>query len=325
MGINRSKWIWMTGRWVRWEEANVHVTTHALHYGSSVFEGVRAYETPDGPAIFRLHAHTHRLFDSCKIARMPLGDTDFDESAIDEVCIELVRRNGHRSCYLRPLVYRGSGTLGLNPTGSPIEIVILSMEWGTYLGEDALKKGVDAGVSSWRRFAPSSLAPLAKIGGQYVSNQLVSLEARANGYVEGIMLDAGGCVCEGAGENLFLVDRGALITPPLASGILSGITRDSVLALARDLDIPVRVEEISRERLYICDEIFMTGTAAEVTPVRSVDRIPVGSGAPGPVTRRIQKEFFGIVSGEVPDRHGWLTLVAAARTPSRPPDPFQGR
>jgi len=309
MAIERSEWIWLSGKWVRWEEANVHVTTHALHYGSSVFEGIRAYETASGAAIFRLDDHVRRLFDSCRIARMEPTAWGFSE--IRDACIESVSRNGHRACYIRPLVFRGAGVLGLNPTAAPIEALVFAVRWGTYLGEEALREGVDAGVSSWRRFQTSALAPLAKIGGQYVNSSFVSMEAKANGFTEGIMLDARGQVCEGPGENLFVVYRGDLFTPPIANSILAGITRESVLRLADDFSIPVKTDEISREMLYIADEVFMTGTAAEITPVRSVDRVPVGTGKPGPITRRLQKEFFGIVKGEIPDRHGWLTPIPA--------------
>jgi branched-chain amino acid aminotransferase len=307
MPIEKSEWIWMSGRWVKWADATVHVTAHALHYGSSAFEGIRAYESDEGPAIFRLDRHLERLLDSCKLLRFDMGSWDLE--TLTQVVIELVARNRHKSCYIRPIAFRGAETMGVYPLTCPVELAIFSFPWGRYLGPEAIEQGVDAHVSSWRRFAPSTSAPLGKIGGQYVTNQFVSVEARQNGYAEGIMLDSFGWVSEGGGENLFLVRRGEITTTPLSSSILEGITRDSVIAIARDLGYEVRFENVSREMLYLCDELFMTGTAAEITPVRSVDRIAVGSGKRGPVTKRLQEEFFGIVEGRVPDRHGWLTRV----------------
>ncbi len=307
MSIEASEWIWHQGRWCRWQDASVHVTTHALHYGSSVYEGIRCYDTAGGPAIFRLHDHLQRLCDSCKLLRMDLPADTVDRLA--EVCHELVRRNRHDSCYIRPLVYRGGGAMGLDPSSSPVETTIFSFEWGRYLGSDAIEKGIDAGVSSWRRFSPDALMPLGKIGGQYVNNQLATLEAKAAGFAEAILLDAGGFVAEGAGQNLFVVYRGELVTPPEASSILAGITRDTVIVLARGLGIPMRCRRLTREMLYLADEIFLTGTASEITPVRTIDRIAVGDGRPGPVTQRLQQSFFEILSGECADRHGWLTAV----------------
>ena len=307
MTIKNSQWCWMDGKWVRWDDANVHITTHALHYGSSVFEGIRAYDAGEGPAIFRLGCHLRRLFDSCRIARMVPDGIGLEE--MTEACLEIVERNQHGSCYLRPLIHRGAAGLGLNPSSSPIHVSVLSFEWGPYLGAGALERGVDVMISSWRRAAPDAMAALGKIGGQYVVNSLVSVEAEQNGYDEGIMLDQSGHVAEGAGENLFVVSNGVLITPPLGSSILGGITRDTALVIARDMGIEVREERLTRDRLYIADELFMTGTAAEVTPVRSVDRIEVGTGRPGPITQRIQKEFFDIVHSRTPDRFGWLLPV----------------
>lgn len=301
------EWVWLAGDWVRWEEANVHVTSHALHYGSSVFEGIRAYETKDGPAVFRLPEHVVRFFDSAKLMRMDLGELDHE--SLNQHCLEIVARNDHKSCYIRPLAFRGSGTLQLNPATCPAVVAILSFEWGRYLGSEAIDKGIDAAVSSWRRLPPGSGMPRGKIGGQYVSNSLVSVEAANNGYHEGIMLDQSGAVSEGAGENLFLVLGSELVTPPLGSSILAGITRNSVLQLAHDKGLKIHQEVVTRDMLYLCDELFMTGTAAEITPVRSVDQIPVGDGQPGPVTRLLQDEFFGLVRGEINDRHGWLTRV----------------
>jgi branched-chain amino acid aminotransferase len=307
MPIDKSEWIWMSGRWVKWADATLHVTAHALHYGSSAFEGIRAYEGEDGPGIFRLDRHLERLLDSCKLLRFDMDAYDFD--TLSRVTIELVARNRHKSCYIRPIAFRGSETMGVYPLTCPVELAIFSFPWGRYLGPEAIEQGVDVGVSSWRRFAPATTAPLGKIGGQYVTNQFVSVEARQNGFAEGIMLDSFGFVSEGGGENLFLVRRGEITTTPLSSSILEGVTRDSVITLARDLGYTVRFENVTREMLYLCDELFMTGTAAEITPVRSVDRVQVGAGKRGTVTKRLQEEFFGIVSGAVPDRYGWLTRV----------------
>ena len=312
MTTSHPEWIWHDGNWVRWEEATVHVTAHALHYGSSAFEGIRAYETPGGPAVFRLPEHIVRFFDSAKLLRMEMGDLNHDR--VTELCLEIVARNEHKSCYIRPLAFRGSGAMGLNPVNNPTVVTILSFEWGRYLGNEAIEQGIDAAVSSWRRFSPGSAMPRGKIGGQYVSNSLVSVEAANNGYQEGIMLDHNGVVSEGAGENLFLVLGGELVTPPLGSSILAGITRNSVLQLAADHGLTVHQEVITRDMLYLCDEMFMTGTAAEVTPVRSVDQLPVGDGKPGPITRLLQEDFFGIVNGETEDRHGWLMPVPQYQT-----------
>lgn len=309
MAIKSADWIFHGDRWVRWDEANVHVTTHALHYGSSAFEGIRAYETKAGPAVFRLDAHIERLFDTCKLLMMDLGE--LDQARVEELCVESVSRNGFDSCYIRPIAYRGPGGLGLYPLDTPVVLSIFAVEWGRYLGAEGIEQGVDAMVSSWRRFNASTSMPLGKIGGQYTTSQLVSVEARAAGFAEGIMLDSEGNVCEGAGENLFLVRNGSLITPPMGASILGGITRDSVVTIAADLGISIETGTISRDMLYLADELFMCGTAAEITPVRSVDRIAVGNGARGEVTRAIQDRFFGIVGGEIEDTHGWLTPVPA--------------
>ncbi|HVS15857.1 MAG TPA: branched-chain amino acid transaminase [Thermoanaerobaculia bacterium] len=314
MAIDRADWIYHSGRWVPWEQATVHVTTHALHYGSSAFEGIRAYATARGPAVFRLGAHIRRLFDTCKLLSMEMGELTVER--VEELCVEAVSRNGFSSCYIRPIVFRGPGGLGLNPLQCPVELSIFAVEWGRYLGAEGIENGVDAMVSSWRRFNASTAMPLGKIGGQYTTSQLVSMEARAGGFAEGIMLDSSGNVCEGAGENLFLVKGGVLMTPPMAASILGGITRDSVLQIARDLGVELQACPISRDMLYVADELFMCGTAAEITPVRSVDRIAVGSGSRGPVTKAIQDRFFGIVGGEIEDAHGWLTPVPA-REPAR--------
>lgn len=301
-----AEWIWRNGDFVKWEDATVHVTTHALHYGSSVFEGVRAYATPDGPAVFRLQPHTKRLFNSAKIARIEMP---FTEDEVNAAILETIRRNGHESCYIRPLVFRGAGKLGVEGRKNPTETLIITMEWGRYLGSEAIEQGVDVQVSSWRRIAPDTFASMAKIGGQYVNSQFVTMEAADNGFVEGIALDFNGYVSEGAGENIFVIVDGVVYTPGAWSSILLGITRDTVLTLLKDLGYEVRYEPIPRDMLYIADEMFFTGTAAEITPVRSVDRIPVGQGKPGPITKAIQEEFFAITSGQKPDRHGWLTRV----------------
>ncbi|MEM1183030.1 MAG: branched-chain amino acid transaminase [Acidobacteriota bacterium] len=307
--MKSSEWIWKDGHWVRWDDATVHISAHALHYGSSVFEGIRAYDTPRGPQIFRLGDHMRRFRDSAKLMRMELGHSAED---LEGVCCELVERNRHRACYLRPVALRGTGGLGVDGRHLPVTTAIFSMEWGAYLGDEALENGVDAAVSSWRRFGAGTMAPLGKIGGQYVNNQFVSAEAHINGYEEGIVLDAQGFVSEGGGENLFLVREGRILTPALSSSILAGITRHTVLQLARDRGIEVQETVISRDLLYLADEVFMTGTAAEITPVRSIDRMPIGAGHRGPVTETLQSDFFALVNGAAPDRHGWMTPAIRA-------------
>ncbi len=306
MALQKAEWIWHNGQFVAWDAATVHVTTHALHYGSSVFEGVRAYSTPRGPAILGLDAHVRRLFNSCKIARIPMPYSPDDISA---AMVETVARNKHASCYIRPLVFRGSDVIGLDGRKCPVEVVIFTIEWGRYLGAEAIEQGVDVMVSSWRRMAPDTMPAMAKIGGQYVGSQFITMEAKENGFHEGIGLDVNGYVSEGAGENIFLIVEGTIYTPPLGASILGGVTRQYAIQIARDLGYEVREQLIAREMLYIADEMFMTGTAAEISPVRSVDRVPVGSGKRGPITERIQQEFFGITSGELPDRFHWLTPV----------------
>ena len=314
MPIQPSKVSFLDGEWLPWDDAKVHVTTHALHYGSSVFEGIRAYNGKQGTGIFRLGPHLKRLLDSCKLLHMPVED--YPQERLHEICIEAVTRNDLDECYLRPVFMRSAGGLGLYPLETPVSFFVFAVKWGRYLGQDAIEKGVDAMVSSWRRFNASTSMPLGKIGGQYVTSQMVSIEARKAGFGEGILLDERGNVCEGAGENLFAVMDGEVITPPLASSILGGITRDSAIRIAEDLGITVRYAPISRDMLYLCDELFMTGTAAEITPVRSVDRIAVGNGSRGPITERIQEQFFAIVEGRTADRFDWLTPVPAA-SPAR--------
>jgi branched-chain amino acid aminotransferase len=301
--------IWFNGSFIAWDDARIHVLSHVVHYGSSVFEGVRCYETPTGPAVFRLAEHSRRLVESAKIYRMPVP---FSAEELSEATLELVRVNGLQSCYIRPVIIRGYGEIGVNPLKNPVDVYIACWEWGKYLGEDAVNHGVDVCVSSWTRPAPNTHPSLSKAGGNYLNSQLVKMEALADGYAEGIVLDHNGTISEGSGENIFVVRDGKLLTTPLTSSILHGITRDSVMRIARDFGYEVVETAIPREFLYIADEIFFTGTAAEVTPVRSVDRIPVGNGDRGPITARIQREFFDLVHGAVPDRYGWLSPVKVA-------------
>jgi branched-chain amino acid aminotransferase len=304
--MNKSATIWMNGKLVPWDEAKVHILSHALHYGSSVFEGMRAYSTPRGPAVFRLRDHVRRLFDSAKIYKMEIR---FSEEEIAEAIRETIRANALDACYVRPLVYRGFGEVGVSPYGSPVDVAIATWVWGAYLGKDAAGAGVDVQVSSWGRFSPNTLPALAKAAANYMNSQLVKMEALDNGFAEGIILNATGNVCEGSGENVFVVWSGKIRTPPIASSILHGITRDSVMRIARDLGHEVVEEEVPRELLYIADEVFLTGSAAEITPVRSVDRRPVGGGLRGPVTAGLQKAFSEITSGCGEDRYGWLDRV----------------
>lgn len=302
----RADYIWMNGEIIPWDEAQVHVFTHALHYGSSAFEGIRAYETPDGPAIFRGAEHYERLLFSCKVARIP------SPLAVDEwmeATANVLRANQLRSAYVRPLVFRGYDSLGVDGRGCPVDAIVGAVPWGAYLGEEALNQGVDVQVSSWRRMAPDTLNALAKIGGQYVNSQNIVMEATDNGFDEGIALDINGYVSEGSGENIFLIHKGQIYTPPLGNSILGGITRNCVVTIAEDLGYYVKEMTIPREMLYLADEIFFTGTAAEVTPVRSVDRLEVGTGSRGPITKAIQDVFFGMVKGELPDKWNWLTHV----------------
>ncbi|HEV2680074.1 MAG TPA: branched-chain amino acid transaminase [Rhodanobacter sp.] len=306
--MSNTPFLWHNGRIKPWADASVHVSTHALHYGSSVFEGERVYATPQGPAYFRLAEHTRRLFESAAIYEIEIG---YSEDEINAACVELIRANAMRSAYVRPIMFRGAGGLGVLPQdGAPVEVAIMALDWGAYLG-DAVEKGADVCVSSWHRPAPNTLPSWAKAGGNYLSSQLIGLEARRGGYDEGIALGHNGLLSEGAGENLFLVKRGRLLTPPSSAGILAGITRDSVLTLAADLGITVEERDLPREALYTADEVFMTGTAAEITPVRSVDRKVIGAGAPGPITKQLQQAFFGLFDGRTEDRWGWLKYVGA--------------
>jgi branched-chain amino acid aminotransferase len=306
MPITPTKYIWFNGELVPWEKATVHVMTHALHYGSSVFEGIRCYNTPKGPAIFRLAPHMRRLFDSAKIYRMELPYTP---EQISEACTAVVRENGLKNAYLRPLVWRGYGEIGVFPLKNPVEVMVAAIEWGTYLGADALENGVDVAVSSWARVAPNTLPAMAKAGGNYLSSQLIVMEAQRHGYVEGIALDINGNLSEGSGENLFVIRDGVIFTPPFTAALLPGITRDTVMTLARHLGYEVREQNLPREALYLADELFFTGTAAEVSPIRSVDGITVGAGKRGPITTAIQQAFFGLFNGETEDRWGWVEYV----------------
>ena len=304
MAAHKADMVWFNGELVPWDDATVHVTAHVLHYGSSIFEGIRAYASDEGPAAFCLDAHIVRLFNSAKIYRM---DIPYTHEEIKQAILDTIAANGHSSCYIRPLAFRGAGSLGVNPLASPVDVVILTFEWGAYLGPEAIEQGVDAGVSSWRRMAPGTFPAAAKIGGQYINSQFITMEAQGHGYVEGIALDVNGLVSEGSGENIFVVTNGTIVTPPFASSILQGITRNCVIQLCKDLEYPLREESIPRELLYLADEVFFSGTAAEITPVRSIDGISIGSGRRGPVTEHLQSEFFGITQGRISDRHGWLT------------------
>ena len=311
MPINASKYIWCNGRLVPWEKATVHVLAHALHYGSTVFEGQRAYATPQGPVIFRLRDHTRRLFDSAKIYRIEIPYTP-DE--INAACKEVIVANGlNKGAYMRPFAFRSYGEIGVAPKNPPpIDTVIAAFEWGAYLGAEGLEHGIDVCVSSWQRLAPNTIPALGKAAGNYLSSQLISMEAKRLGFAEGIGLTSDGTVSEGAGENLFLIRDGVIYTPGLANSILQGITRDTVITLARAHGFEVREQTIPRELLYLADELFLTGTAAEITPVRSVDRIAIGAGKRGPMTEALQAAFFGLFSGKTPDKWGWLERCEAA-------------
>jgi branched-chain amino acid aminotransferase len=298
--------IWKNGELVEWADAKSHVASHVVHYGSGVFEGARCYETPRGSACFRLDAHMRRLADSAKIYRMePL----LDQPTLTAAVMETIRANAFKACYIRPIVYRGYHTLGVNPFPCPVDTAILTWEWGAYLGQDALAKGVDVRISSWTRAAANTFPTLAKSSANYANSQLIKMEAITEGYTEGIALDTQGNLSEGSGQNLFLVREGVIYTPPFSAAILPGITRNSVITLARDLGFEVREENLPRELLYIADEAFFVGTAVEITPIKSVDKIGIGEGKRGPVTKALQRAFFDVINGAAPDRHGWLTYV----------------
>jgi len=314
MPVQKTEKIWHNGKWIHWDDAKLHVLSHVVSYGSGIFEGIRCYDTSNGPAIFRLRDHMQRLINSGKIYRMELPYSVDDFS---NVACELVRQNKMGACYVKPIVIRGYGEVGVNPLSSPIECYMACWTWGAYLGPEALAKGVDVCVSSWARIAPNTLPAMSKAAANYMNSQLIRMEAVQNGFSEGIGLDTDGHVSEGSGMNIFLAHDGTLYTPPLAASILPGITRDSIAKIAGDLNIPVKETVIPREMLYIADEVFFVGTAVEVTPIRSIDKITIGKGTAGPVTKRIQEEFFALTSGRKSDRHNWLTLVNAPVAASR--------
>jgi len=298
--------IWMNGTFVDWKDANIHIATHVIHYGSGVFEGARCYSTPKGSACFRLEPHMRRLIESAKIYRM---EYPLDLPGWINVVLDTIRVNEMKSCYIRPLVYRGYKELGVNPLGIPVDAAVMVWDWGAYLGAGAIEEGADVKVSSWNRMAPNTLPAMAKTTANYANSQLIKMEALADGYSEAIALDVNGSISEGSGQNIFVVRDGQLYTPPLGSSILGGITRDSIITLAREAGYTVTEAILPRESLYVADEVFFVGTASEVTPVRSVDKIKVGAGKPGPITLALRRAFFQVINGEVPDRHGWLTYV----------------
>jgi len=306
MAFDESGKIWFNGEFVDWNEAKIHALSHVVHYGSSVFEGIRCYDTKKGPAVFRLAEHVKRLYNSAKIYRMeiPYSQEDFCQAVLDTIKV-----NELKACYIRPIIFRGYAELGVYPLNCGVESLIAVWAWGKYLGEEALENGVDVGVSTWRRMAPNTMPNMAKAGSNYMNSQLAKMEAVANGYDEAIMLDYQGLVSEGSGENVFLVKDEILYTPPRSSSLLDGITRNSIITLAREMDLEVKEEEIPREMLYIADELFLTGTAAEVSPIRSVDHITVGNGKRGEITKKLQEQFFAIIDGETDDTHGWLTFL----------------
>jgi branched-chain amino acid aminotransferase len=314
--------IWMNGSLVDWPDAKIHIASHVVHYGSAVFEGARCYDTPRGTACFQLDAHMRRLYDSAKIYRM---EPTIDQATLTTAVLDTIRANNYKACYIRPIVYRGYHTLGVNPLPCPVDAAVLLWEWGAYLGDDAIEKGVDVEVSSWARAAPNTFPTLAKTSANYANSQLIKMAAIAEGYTEGIALDSFGYLSEGSGQNLFIVRDEVIYTPPLSSAVLPGITRNSVVRIARDLGFEVREEVLPRETLYIADEAFFVGTAVEITPIRSVDKIVVGSGRRGPVTDAVRTAFFDVINGVTPDRYGWLTYVyqgeprtavAAAQSPA---------
>ena len=306
MGFPGTGTIWMNGKLVDWADAKIHVASHVVHYGSAVFEGARCYDTLQGPACFRLDAHMRRLFDSARIYRM---DIPFDQQTLTDATVDLIRSNGFKACYIRPIVYRGYDSLGVNPAPCPIDVAIMLWEWGAYFTKEAIEEGLDVKISTWARNAPNTTPAMAKSVANYANAQLIKMEAIADGYAEGIALDTQGNLSEGSGQNIFIVRENVIHTPPIGNSVLSGITRDSVVTLAREMGFDVREQTLPREMLYIADEVFFVGTAVEVTPIRSVDRITVGRGRRGPVTEAIQQKFFQIVKGETPDTHGWLQPV----------------
>lgn len=304
--MQESEYIWKNGKHMPWAEATTHVMTHALHYGTSFFEGIRLYDTKTGPAIFRLREHIQRLHDSAKIYGVKIP---YSIDEIMDVCIETVRKNNLKSAYIRPIAYIGYGPMTVCPKEYDVDVVVAAFPWGAYLGEEGLESGIDVCISSWNRVAPNTVPTMAKVGGNYISGFLIGQEAHQNGFVEGIGLTPSGVLSEGAGENLFVVKDGKILTPHSASSILCGITRHTVITLAKDLGYEVSEQTLSREFLYLADELFFTGTAAEVTPIKSLDRKPIGNGCPGPVTKAIQDKFFGLFDGSTADQYQWLHKV----------------
>jgi branched-chain amino acid aminotransferase len=306
MSLPKTEKIWCNGQFIPWDDAKIHVLSHVVSYGSAVFEGIRCYETQRGSAIFRLREHMQRLMNSAHIYRMEIS---FTLDSLCQAALDLVRENKIGACYIRPIALRGYGDAGVDPQNCPVDVYLACWEWGKYLGEEALRSGVDVCVSSWNRPAPNTLPQMAKAAANYMNSQLIRMEAKVNGYSEGIALDVNGYVSEGSGENIFVVMNGTIYTPPLANSALPGITRDSVMTLCRELGFPVAEQMIPREMLYIAEEVFLCGTAAEITPIRSIDRVKIGNGSRGAVAKSIQEEFFAITSGQVSDRHGWLSPV----------------
>ncbi len=311
MGFPGTGKIWMNGSLVDWADARIHVASHVVHYGSGVFEGARCYDTVRGPACFRLDAHMRRLIDSARIYRM---EPPYDEQTLSQAVIDLIRVNAFKACYIRPLIYRGYDSLGVNPYPCPVDVAIMLWEWGAYFTKEAIEEGLDVKISTWARNAPNTTPAMAKSVANYANAQLIKMEAIADGYAEAIALDTHGNISEGSGQNVFIVRNGIIYTPPIGNSVLWGITRDSVITIAHDLGFEVREQTLPRETLYIADEVFFVGTAVEVTPIRSVDRIKVGRGRRGPVTEAIQQRFFDIVRGHAPDTHGWLQFLEAPVT-----------
>lgn len=307
MPMEKTKYIWMDGKFINWDDAKIHILTHVIHYGTGVFEGFRCYETKKGSVIFRLKEHTDRLFNSAKIYRMEIP---YSKDEINNVTVELIKKNGLKAAYLRPIVYRGYNTLGVDPFPCPVCVAIATLQWGQYLGKEALEDGVDVMVSSWNRMAPNTFPAMAKACANYMNSQLIKMEAITYGFTEGIALDNTGYVSEGSGENIFAIKNNIIYTPPLHACILPGITRDTVMVIAKDLGFELVEEMLAREFLYIADEVFFTGSAAEVTPIRTIDKIPIGEGKAGPITKKLQNTFFEIVEGKIEDKHGWLTKVS---------------
>jgi len=306
MAMPKSENIWMDGNFIKWDDAKIHILSHVIHYGTAVFEGLRCYDTPKGSMILRLKEHTDRLFNSAKIYRMEIPYT---QEQINNITNELIKKNGLKSAYIRPIAYRGYNELGVNPFPNPVCVAIATLQWGKYLGADALENGIDVMVSSWNRMAPNTFPAMAKCSANYMNSQLIKMEAIVYGFVEGIALDNTGYVSEGSGENIFAAKNGVVYTPPLHACILPGITRNSVIQLCKDLGIPLVQEMLNREFLYLSDEVFFTGSAAEITPIRTIDKIQIGEGKAGPITKKLQKYFFDIIEGRIEDKHGWLTKI----------------